>query len=352
MSIESFDDYMTTDCEELADLNVSYEISNYPADLSLAEYYRKWKKEEKDLEIPEFQRNYVWNKNEASRLIESFLLGLPVPGVFLYKKRRDNKLLIIDGQQRILSVIRFLDGFFGDKVFRLSNVRERWNNKSFNELCDNDKRLLEDSILRATIIQQLNPDDESSIFHIFERLNTGGKNLNPMEVRRCVYNGNLLHTIEALNEYKSWRSLIGKNEVDQRYVDVEWILRSFALGTSLETYEKPMKVFLNKFCINNREVFSDKLKLAIDQFTDLTDYLLNELGERPFNLKGKINYAVIDSVIGTLVSVDKNQWPSDIKDRYEILKMDENFIKCISANTSDANAVQNRFERVKTILLG
>ena len=187
---------------------------------------------------------------------------------------------------------------------------------------------------------------------IFERLNTGGKNLNPMEVRRCVYNGNLLHTIEALNEYKSWRSLIGKNEVDQRYVDVEWILRSFALGTSLETYEKPMKVFLNKFCINNREVFSDKLKLAIDQFTELTDYLLNELGERPFNLKGKINYAVIDSVIGTLVSVDKNQWPSDIKDRYEILKMDENFIKCISANTSDANAVQNRFERVKTILLG
>jgi len=347
--LNSNDDVESTEQEDVCDLDICYEISNYPSDLSLAEYFRKWEKG--DIEIPEFQRNYVWNKNDASRLIESFLLGLPVPGVFLYKRRSDNKLLIIDGQQRILSVVRFIKGTFEDRVFRLSNVRQPWDNKSFEELPSSAKRLLEDSILRATIIQQLNPQDESSIFYIFERLNTGGKNLNPMEVRRCVYNGRLLQEIEDLNTDSSWRLLIGKPKVDLRYQDVEWIIRCLALGLNLGSYEKPMKVFLNNFCIKYKNSYSPELEHAIGQFRELAKFLLDKLGERPFSLKGKINFAVIDSVIGTLISANKNEWPSDLSVRYERLKENLDFVANISANTSDASAVKARFARAKEILL-
>ena len=173
-----------TENDDAENDNICYEISNFPSDLSLIEYHRKWKNG--DIEIPDFQRNYVWNKRDASRLVESFLLGLPVPGVFLYKRRRDNKLLIIDGQQRITSIVRYIEGSFDDRIFRLSGVKKAWENKAYTDLNDTERRCFENAILRATIIQQLNPDDESSIFHIFERLNTGGKNLNPMEVRRCA----------------------------------------------------------------------------------------------------------------------------------------------------------------------
>lgn len=105
--------------EEEAD-DIAYEISYYPADYTLRGYLDKW--EDKQLEVPPFQRNYVWDQVKASKLIESFLLGLPVPGVFLYKERKTNKLLVIDGQQRILSAIRFFKNEFDEKIFRLKGV--------------------------------------------------------------------------------------------------------------------------------------------------------------------------------------------------------------------------------------
>lgn len=339
-----------TENDDAENDNICYEISNFPSDLSLIEYHRKWKNG--DIEIPDFQRNYVWNKRDASRLVESFLLGLPVPGVFLYKRRRDNKLLIIDGQQRITSVVRYIEGSFDDRIFRLSGVKKAWENKAYTDLNDTERRCFENAILRATIIQQLNPDDESSIFHIFERLNTGGKNLNPMEVRRCIYRSKLLTHIETLNQHIAWRSLIGKKQIDLRYQDVEWILRAIALAVNFDSYEKPMKIFLNNFCIKYKADYSKELEIVLNRFYALTDYLLKNLGERPFNLKGKINYAVIDSVIGSLITIDDIAWPNDLKSRYERLKNDDEFIKNISANTSDINVIQKRFERVRNILLG
>src|SRR5690606_38523425 len=139
--------------------------------------------------IPPFQRNYVWDVVKASRLIESFLLGLPVPGVFLYKEKKTNRLQVIDGQQRITSALRFFAGAFEDRVFRLKGVQSRWDGKAFEELDEADRFQLSDTVLRATVVQQLDPDDDSSVYHVFERLNTGGVNLNPMEVRKCVYFG-------------------------------------------------------------------------------------------------------------------------------------------------------------------
>jgi uncharacterized protein with ParB-like and HNH nuclease domain len=83
-----------------------YEINTYPADFTLEVLYQKWLAQ--DIEIPPFQRQFVWKQNQASKLIESFLIGLPVPAVFLYTQRASQKFLVIDGQQRLRSVFYFL----------------------------------------------------------------------------------------------------------------------------------------------------------------------------------------------------------------------------------------------------
>jgi uncharacterized protein with ParB-like and HNH nuclease domain len=105
----------TEEPEEREEDLIRYEISYYPSDLTLQVYHDK--KKDKQLVIPEFQRNYVWDQVQASKLVESFLLGIPVPGVFLYKERKTNKLLVIDGQQRILSIIKFFEGRFDERFF-------------------------------------------------------------------------------------------------------------------------------------------------------------------------------------------------------------------------------------------
>ncbi|WP_300304351.1 DUF262 domain-containing protein [Ferrovibrio sp.] len=116
------DDWEFEETEESAEEEQSpllnYEILNYPADTTLKGYLDQWQTHQ--LEVPPFQRKYVWDQVKASKLIESFLIGLPVPGVFLFKERSKSGFLIIDGQQRITSVVAFQKGTFEEKKFRLT----------------------------------------------------------------------------------------------------------------------------------------------------------------------------------------------------------------------------------------
>ena len=230
--------------EELEEFK--YEISSYPADYTLRVLYDKWSKDQ--LKIPDFQRAFVWTRKQASRLIESFLLGLPVPGVFLYKERKTQKLLVVDGQHRIGSIGYYYKGVFkDDRVFRLQGVDKRWNGKSYEELDEPARLQLDDSVLRATVIQQVNPDDHSSIYLIFERLNTGGTQLNPMEVRKAINAGPGYDLLASLNTLPEWRAILGRIAPDQRLKDVELVLRVLAMSRNWRSYSKPMKTFLTEY---------------------------------------------------------------------------------------------------------
>jgi len=342
----------TEEAEDQEQDNISYEINYYPADITLKGYLDK--DESKQLVVPDFQRQYVWDQVRASKLIESFLLGLPVPGVFLYKERDTNKLKIIDGQQRIMTAIRFFKGQFGDIVFRLKNVNERWAGKKFDELLESDQFQLHDSVLRATIVQQLNPKDDSSIYHIFERLNTGGLNLNAMEIRKCVYAGKLMKMLEELNDNDKWRLLIGKAVHDKRLRDVEWVLRVLSFYEHGEQYEKPMKSFLNRYLIEGFEQSSDELYERIvntkDIFERTCDFIYIQLGEKPFQIRNRFNYAVLDSVFCTCIQA-MEKGTKDVKPRFEKLKEDTEYIESVTANTSDQAAVVKRFDKAKEYLV-
>ena len=317
-----------------------YEIFSYPADTTLKGYKEQWDKGQ--LVVPDFQREYIWDQVRASKLIESFLLGLPVPPVFLYRSADKKAFLVVDGQQRIRSAVDFQKGLFGEKKFRLKGVDEKWDGKTFAELDDADQFQLENAVLRAIVIQQTNPKDQASIFHIFERLNTGGVRLNPMEVRNCVSYSNFLKDIRKTNTNEAWRKIIGLDLPDKRFKDVELVLRVLALADKYENYEKPMKGFLNNYTAAMAETTAEKYLPALKDFAASAEFVLANLGEKPFHLRGRLNFSLLDAV---LVSVMRNKKPKDFKKKFESLLQDPDFEASFTYNTSDESVLKFRIAK-------
>ena len=205
-----------------------FRFNSWGADLSFREIIERYTNEE--LIKPELQRNYVWDKAEASRFIDSILLGLPIPSIFL-AKQSDEKLLIIDGYQRIMTVFDYVRGVFSvdNKVFKLSNsdkINERWQGKAFSELSETEQRKIKNTTIHSIIFVQTHPtEDNTGLYQIFERINTSGKTLLPQEIRNCVYQGKLNSLLFELNKDITWRKLFGDMEEDSRMRDVEFILR-------------------------------------------------------------------------------------------------------------------------------
>jgi hypothetical protein len=137
--------------------DIKFAITSYGADYTVDTLVRRLKAEV--FYVPQFQRRFVWSQRHASRFLESLLMGLPVPGVFLYKEPKTNRHLVVDGQQRLRTLQYFYDGVFEEKKFRLTGVRDEWNGKAYEDLSASDKLKLDDSTIHATIFQQDEPKD-------------------------------------------------------------------------------------------------------------------------------------------------------------------------------------------------
>lgn len=346
--IEEIDDLVVDvkDDEDFSSPHI-YGISSYGADYDVDGLVKRLKRG--DIFIPPFQRDYVWSQAEASRLIESLLLGLPVPGVFLAKESGSNKLLVIDGQQRLKSLLFFYEGFFNPKkddtrkrVFRLKNVQENFEGKTYEELEEDDRIKLDDSIIHSTIIKQETPtDDNTSIYHVFERLNTGGRKLTPQEIRSAIYIGKLNDLIANLNDYPSWRELFGKK--NNRLKDQEMILRFFAMYTSLETYSKPLKEFLNKFNNKCRNPKDAELERLADIFKRTTDIILKNIGKSAFRPDRVFNASAFEVLMVSIAKrIDLNINFSLFVENIDNLYKDQDFVDSITRGTSDDKVVEER----------
>lgn len=324
-----------------------YDISSYGADLDVEGLVKRLKRG--DIFIPSFQRDYVWNQAEASRLVESLLLGLPVPGVFLAKEGESNKMSVIDGQQRLKSLLFFYEGFFNPKegdsrkrVFKLKNVQPQFEDKTYENLEEEDRIKLDNSIIHATIIKQESPNDNNtSIYHVFERLNTGGRKLTPQEIRSAIYIGKLNEMIADLNNYPSWRELFGKK--NNRLKDQEMILRFFAMYTLLNDYTKPLKEFLNKFNGRYRNPTDEEIERLSDIFKRTTDLILEKFGKNAFRPDRVFNAAAFEVLmIGISKRLDSDIKFDAIVQNLEVLYKSQDFIDSITRATSDDKVVEQR----------
>src|SRR5262249_53984864 len=151
-----------------------------------------------------------WKKQQADRFIESLLLGLPVPGIFLVKEE-SGRHLVLDGHQRLQTLLRFYSNDWEGGAFALENVQDRFKNRTYVQLEATDRRRLDDSVIHATIVRQDEPSqDQSSIYLVFERLNSGGTSLHPQEIRVALYHGPFADLLTSLNDHASWRALFGR----------------------------------------------------------------------------------------------------------------------------------------------
>ena len=321
-----------------------YTITGYGADYDVEGIVRRLKRG--DIEIPEFQRAFVWSKGKASRFIESLLMGLPVPGIFLYRDKGSQKLRVIDGQQRLMSLRYYFEGSFEDskRTFALQSLDSRFNGLAYKELPVEDRRRLNDSIIHASIIQQEAPDDNgSSQYSIFERLNTTSTPLSSQEIRSAIYGGQFNDLILELNEYDAWRMLFGNRSTRKR--DEELVLRFLALYFCFDQYQPPMKAFLNQFMSDNRgmEIYEKPVMRKV--FQDTVSVILEKLGEKAFKPRRALNAAVQDSLmIAVARRLEKGAISADITEEYKCLMQNEEFGDLIYSQTSHLENVRRRIQ--------
>lgn len=356
-----------------------YNITSFGVDLSFREIIMMLN--EGDLEKPDLQRNYVWTRNEASRFIDSILLGLPVPSIFL-AKTNDGRRLIVDGFQRIMTVYDYIEkGVFSDgKIFKLSksdNINHRWQGKAYSELTEEEKRTIRNATIHAIVFEQKSPQNDTGMYQIFERINTGGRVLKPQEIRNCIYHGKFNQLIKELNKNKTWRGILGYKNEDSRMSDVELILRFFAFN-NIKTYlqnNSNTQINLMKY-LNNymgiQNTASDELLNKFQYtFENTISFLYNKIGKVVFHtlsksknndnddikFNNKINPVVFDSVsVATTYVLENNKIDINAMDnllsKYITLLKDVDYINVTKQRTTNIDNIKDRISIACKYLYG
>lgn len=343
-----------------------FNISSWGADLSFRELISMY--EEDELVKPELQRKYVWDKVEASRFIESILLGLPVPSVFLAQS--GSQKLIVDGYQRIMTVYDYMRGIFSTdkKVFRLSNsekINARWRNKAFSELSTDDQRKIKSTTIHAIIFEQKKPEnDGTSLYQVFERINTSGRTLTPQEIRNCVYQGSFNTMLFEINENKIWRELFGTEEADSRMRDLEYILRFFTMktGNILDTESKQisLKKALNDFMKTHKEDSPADIQRFKDEFDTTVQLVYDHIGKDAFRnytrgkFSKKFHPAIFDAIMVAVFLIHKQGIPLDEVSEEKHIALLENpgFKEATSKRTTDVENIRKRIFLAGELLFG
>ncbi len=329
--------------DEVIDEDVVYSVNSFGSDFLVDGLIRRLESE--DIFRPHFQRSFVWTLPQASRFIESILLGLPIPGIFLYREEGTRKHLIIDGLQRLTTIQSFAEGIYpnSDKVFRLSNIRSKFKDLYIKDLDEEDRRRFFDTVLHATIIQQLTPEnDSSSAYYIFERLNTGGTPLEPEEIRAALYHGEFQDYLVKLNSNELWRAVFGP--MHKRGKDIELLLRFFAFRYRSSSYKSPMKIFLNRFMALNRDLTKFNPSVLDKDFIVPLQFIVDKLLYAPFRPVRSLNVATFDSVMVTVSSNFErvSRRPREFRSRYERLIADADYLRLVTRNTASEQSVKER----------
>lgn len=335
------------------------------------------------MELPLFQRNYVWDIKKASKLIESLILGLPVPELFVYVDGdEDSTYKIIDGQQRILSIYFFMKGRFPKSTSSRNQIKfnlgqadfekqlmdsrfyknfelklneenderkSRYHGKKFVDL-DRDMQIKFRlrRYVRAIAIRQNKPDNNSaSMFEIFNRLNTGGVGLNNQEIRASLYYCSFYDMLLELNADSRWRNLLNNTTANLHSSDVELILRAFALLHFGKDYAPKMVSFLNMFSKKSMSFKAEHISYLKDLFGSFMD-ACSSLGCKCFFNGNKFYIALFEAVFVAsckkCFSEQKLLIQKINKESFEKLKSNDRFIELSKNGSTSKEKVLERLE--------
>lgn len=298
--------------------------------------------------VPQFQRRYVWTDVQASRLIESLIIQCPIPVIYL-NQEPDERLSVIDGNQRLTSIRRFISGEFGLKGL---TAYPELDGNNFSDLDVRFQRHIVNRTLRCIVI--LKDTHPQVKFDVFERLNTGAAKLTPQELRHGMYYGDAITLAgRAVRDTDVLKILDIKS--DKRMKTEELVLRFWSLDDGLKNYKKPLAGHINSFADANRSISEAKKQQYLSLFQNALGAVHELLGELAFKVFDKnlvvhssFNAALFDALmVGTssLLKEDKLKKITQKKAQLalaELLESDADFANSIGRATSDETQVRYR----------
>ena len=304
---------------------------------------------------PDFQRRERWNAERQSRFIESLIMNVPVPPVFLGEDDY-GKYVVLDGRQRLTAVSGFLKNEY---VLKKLDVWDELNGMTYGDLVKRDfaKFLMRRFIPAVVILKESSPEVK---YDVFDRLNTGGVVAEPMEIRNAIYRGpftDLIQRLARTAEFcRLWRIPVDQIEAEkhplyQRMDDMELVLRFFALSEH-EKMDVKFRDYLSDYMGRRNKEYRDTPELATpdrDRFVRAVSNSLLIFGEAAFERPGaKRSAPLADAIMIALADHNTDQIGdaqiAAVRTARDALFQNPDFVKAISAGTNGPTAIRTRIE--------
>lgn len=323
--------------------------------------------QEGDIKLnPDYQRNYIWDTKKSSLLVESILLNVPIPVIYVVQEA-DYTWTVIDGLQRLNSLNRF---FIGDFKLKGLEILDDLNGVDIHQLKSNFTkayRMLKNGLIRVIMVS--NDSHPEIKYDIFMRLNRGSVKLNEQELRNVLYRGGFNEELKKMPSNEYFLKMLNRKAPHNRFTDVELIIRFFAMYESWDfdklsfkideltqnsSYKGNMKSFLNEFLRKKQKIELKEINQYKSLFQETIEKVYETLGKDSFkriNIKGEyesINRALIDCIMVSFANVDKSLLidnKSAIREKLnKIIREDINFRDSITLATSDKDALTYRLK--------
>ncbi|MCF2145655.1 DUF262 domain-containing protein [Desmonostoc muscorum LEGE 12446] len=337
---------------------VDYNTLEYPIEVIVQKYLDGKDEEENELFIPDYQREMAWDEDRQSKFIESVMLGLPIPSIFVADISGSDdlaRLEIIDGTQRIRTLANFINN-----DLKLQNLKklESLNGFTFRDLPLPRQRRFNRTTMR--MIQLTEEADEEIRRDLFERINSGSVELNEMEKRRGSQPGKFLDLIEELSKEQKFRALCSFTEIQINKRDPqEFILRFFAFLNNYRSYPGKSNIhkFLDDYLKQENESKTLDINASKDEFKSMLNFVKKYFPDALHTyVKRKNDYEPITRIkfesitVGIALALRQNQ--TLIPKSTDFLYSEE-FKKLTKSDASSSqNKVIRRIEYVRDQLLG
>ncbi|EST90241.1 DUF262 domain-containing protein [Vagococcus lutrae] len=310
----------------------AFQIKHWVSNRSFGELIDMY--ENGEIVVPDMQRKFVWDSIKSSRLIESIILGLPIPPLFLLEIS-DNQYELIDGVQRLTTLSNFVNGrqWNYDKQSHSKIIPSKLSKKvaveigghSFNTLHEDYQKKIRRSTIPLIEFKQLDPNNFNSKYLIFERINTGSIKLTPMQIRKSLSYGPFIESLYLETEQIEILSKIFSPTNFKKDVHVEAILRivcfyEYYYSKNTEILEVTgIKNILNNYCELRKNISVDKKFMEeINQALTISFSLfgkdlfckrveLNTEDEPKFIFVGNMNISIFEAMISAIVFKIKNK---------------------------------------------
>lgn len=364
------DDYQ--DIDDVECLKDSTDLIVYSRDWTVATILSQIEQENIDLS-PGFQRRNAWNDDKRSKLIESILIGYPIPEIVLAEdKKRRNSFVVIDGKQRLLTIAGYKDNdkynYWDKTIPKTRGLKSKFNGISYADVSHDSEllRLFENSALRCTVIS--NYHSENTLYDIFYRLNAGSAQLSSQELRQALNKGKFSDfLILVTNEDSVLREVMNIKEPDRRLRDVEVLLRCMSFleyaseyrGNLLQFLDSRTKVFNNRW--EKDAVYIEELKDRV--FNAIKKLILvfgdkNEVARKYKNgiLNTKFNRVLLEVLVFFFDKIDKvkltNENNLKFKNLYkDLFEEDFEFQATIDGSTKNMENYKIRYSRIKDLVV-